>query len=125
MFRRRPFRPIRRMMMRPPVNPVIIQAVSRANQALANDNPEQAADIYTRLEQEGENRRQLRLAANMHAHAANAYAMAKNEAAGLSQARTALNQFIQLNMPDRATNLYHNITRHLRENGLGSAADAV
>ena len=123
--RRRPFRPIRRALMRPPVNPVIIQAVSRANQLLANGNPDQAAEIYARLAQEGESRRRMRPAANAHAHAANAYVIAKNESAALTHARTALNQFIQLDMPDQSAAFYNNMTQSLRDNRLNGAADIL
>lgn len=55
MFRRRPFRPMRRALMRP-VNPAIVEAVARANQALANGKPAEAAEIFARLAQEGDAR---------------------------------------------------------------------
>lgn len=124
MFRRRPFRPFRRPMMRP-VNPLVVQAVSRANQLLASGKPGDAAEIFERLAQEGESRGRPRPAANMHAHAANAYAIAKNEAAALTHARAALNQFIQLNMAERAPTFFANITRNLRENGMAGAAETL
>ena len=116
---------MRRAIMRPPVNPIVLQAVSRANQALANGQPAQAADIFARLAQEGDKRGIAKTAANAHAHAALAYASAKNEAAALTHARAALNAFTQLGMSERAAKFYGNITRGLRENGLSRAADAI
>ena len=116
---------MRRAMMRPPANPIILQAVSRANQALANGKPAEAADIFARLAQEGNKRGIAKPAANAHAHAALAYASAKNGAAALTHARAALNAFNQLGMLERAARFYANITRVLLENGLNGAADAI
>ena len=57
--------------------------------------------------------------------AALAYAPAKNETAALTHARTALIQFAQLGMIQRAPTFYNNITQKLRESGMTNAADTL
>jgi hypothetical protein len=120
---RRPFRGGGRAAMR--ANPVLVQAIQRANQLIANGQAVEAAQILTRLVQESENRGRPRLTANLHAQAARAYAAAKDEQNALSQARSALKQFVQLNMLPRVPRFYANITRDLRANGMNASADAL
>jgi len=124
---RRPLRPLRRAAVRAAMRPnqVVVQAVARANNLLANGKPNDAAQIYERLAQEAEQRGFAKPAANAHAQAALAYAMAKNENAARAHARAALNQFLQLNMAQRAPTFYNNITQKLRENGMTNAADTL
>ncbi len=106
-------------------NQVVLDAVMRANNLLANGKPNDAAQIYERLAQEAEQRGFPKHAANAHAQAAHGYAAAKNEQAALTHARAALNQFTQLSMAQRAANFFNNITQRLRDNGMASAADAL
>ena len=119
----RPMRPWRRALMQ--TNPLLAQAVMRANRLMANGKPGQAAQIYERLAQEAEQRGLAKPAANAHAQAAHAYTAAKNEQAALTHARTALNQFLQLNLLERAPRFLTNITQRMRDNGLAAAADAL
>ncbi|MDE3090470.1 MAG: hypothetical protein KGJ80_13900 [Chloroflexota bacterium] len=120
---RRPFRGGGRAAMRP--NPVLVQAIRRANQMIANGQASEAAQMLTRLVQESESRGRPRLTANLHAQAARAYAAAKDEQNALSHARSALNQFVQLDMLPRLPQFYANITRELRANGMNASADAL
>jgi len=120
---RRPMRPFRRALIG--ANPIVLQAVARANQLMANGKPGQAAQIFERLAQEAEQRGLPKPAANAHAQAAHAFTAAKNEQAALTQARAALNQFLQLNMLERAPRFFANITQRMRENGLTTVADAL
>lgn len=121
---RRPFRPMRRAVMRP-INPADLEAVSRANQLLADGKSTEAAEIFARLGQEFDARGMPRRAAQAHAHAANAFAQSKNEAAGMTHARAALNTFVRLGMTQRAAQFYANITRGLRQSGLNNSADSL
>ena len=120
---RRPFRGGARAAMRS--NPILVQSVRRANQMIANGQASQAAQMLARLAQESESRGHPRLTANLHAQAARAYAAARDEPNALSHARTALNQFVQLNMLPRVPNFYGNITRELRTNGMNTGADTL
>ena len=124
---RRPMRPLRRAVMRGAMhqNPVVLQAVMRANNLLAQGKPNDAAQIFERLAQEAEQRGHPKFAANAHAQAAHAYVQAKNETTALTHARTALTQFVQLNMVQRAPTFYNNITQKLRANGMANAADTL
>ncbi len=121
MFRR----PFRRMLRRPmlPANPIVVQAVARANQLLANGNAAEAAQIFARLAQEAESRGRPKLAANGHAQAAHAFAHARDEANTLAHARIALNWFLQLQMLGRAANFFGAITQALRATGMKAAAE--
>lgn len=120
---RRPFRGGRRAAMR--ANPMLVQSVRRTQQMIANGQAKEAAQMLTRLVQESENRERPRLTANLHAQAARAYAAAKDEPNALTHARSALNQFVQLNMLPRVPQFYANITRELRANGMNASADAL
>ncbi len=124
---RRPMRPLRRAAMRGVMRPnqIVLQAVARANNLLAQGKPNDAAQIFERLAQEGDARGLAKPAANAHAQAALAYAQAKNENTALTHARTALTQFAQLGMAQRAPTFYNNIVQKLRENGMTNAADAL
>ena len=124
---RRPMRPLRRAVMRGAMRPnqVVLQAVTRANNLLAQGKPNDAAQIYERLVQEAESRGFAKPAANAHAQAALAYALAKNETAALTHARTALIQFAQLGMVQRAPTFYNNVVQKLRENGMSNAVDTL
>ncbi|MEW5718670.1 MAG: hypothetical protein AB1817_08605 [Chloroflexota bacterium] len=124
---RRPMRPLRRAVMRGVMRPnqVVMQAVARANNLLAQGKPNDAAQIFERLAQEGEARGFAKPAANAHAQTALAYAQAKNETAALTHARAALTQFAQLGMAQRAPTFYNDIVQKLRENGMMRAADAL
>jgi hypothetical protein len=120
-------RPVRRAMrraLRHP-NPAALDAVMRANQLLANNQPAQAAQIFERLADEAARRGFAKPAANASAQAALAYAAAKNETAALGHARAALNQFARLGMTQRATNFLGEISQALRANGMARAAEAL
>ncbi len=106
-------------------NVILAQSIQRINQMIANGQAKEAAQMLTRLVQESENRGRPRLTANLHAQAARAYAVAKDEPNALSHARSALNQFVQLNMLPRVPQFYANITRDLRANGMSASADAL
>jgi len=125
MFRRpmRPMRPFRRAMMQP--NQIVLQAIERANQLMANGKPNDAAQIFERLAQEAEQRGLQKPAANAHAQAAHAYTLAKNEKAAITQARAALTKFLQLGMAQRATNFFNNAIQTAHANGWTTSADAL
>ena len=120
---RRPMRPLRRAMFAG--NPLVLQAVARANQLMADGKPGDAAQIFERLAQEAEQRGRTKPAANAHAQAAHAYTAAKNEPAAMTQARAALTEFIQLGMNQRAANFYNNAIQTARVNGWASSANAL
>lgn len=120
---RRPIRSGGRAGMRP--NPILVQTIQRTNQMIANGQAGQAAQTLTRLVQESESRGRPRLTANLHAQAARAYAAAKDEPNALSHAKSALSQFVQLNMLPRVPRFYANITRDLRANGMNASADVL
>jgi hypothetical protein len=120
---RRPFRGGGRAAIRP--NPILVQSIQCANQMIANGHASEAARMLTGLAQETASRGRPRLAANFHAQAARAYAAAKDKPNALSHARSALNQFVQLNMLPRVPQFYANITRDLRANGMNASASAL
>jgi tetratricopeptide (TPR) repeat protein len=124
---RRPMRPFRRAVIRAAIhpNPGVAQAAARANNLLAQGRPNDAAQIFEQLAQQAEQRGQLKFAGNAHAQAARAFASAKNPGSALAHSRAALNQFLQLNMIQRAVTFYNHILQALRVNGLNGEADAV
>ena len=107
------------------MNPAWMVTLAQANQLMAQGQPGQAAQMMAQLAQQVESRGRARPAAIFHGLAAHAYASSKNESAALAQARTALDQFIQLNMARRVPRFYDNISSKLRANGLASAADTL
>jgi hypothetical protein len=64
-------------------------------------------------------------AANLYAGAAHALADGGDEAHALKQARAALGLFLKNDMGDRASTFYTNISKKLRNKGLGAAADLL
>jgi hypothetical protein len=116
-------RAVRRALRHP--NPAALDAVMRANQMLANNQPAQAAQIFERLADQAARRGFAKPAANASAQAALAYTAAQNEIAALEHARAALNQFAQLGMTPRAAHFLDEILQALRANGMARAADAL
>lgn len=133
MFRRnRPMRPLRaaRRMRRfvrhsGSLQSVLVETLGRANHLLEQGKPGQAAKLFAQLAQGAENTGHPRKAANLYAQAALAFADAHADADALNQARIALNQFIQLEMDERATTFLSNITTKLRSNGKASIAETL
>jgi hypothetical protein len=119
------FPPIGRGGRRLALNQPLLQAMSRANQLLADGRPVEAAESLVQLAGRLENRGFPRRAANVRAQAARAWIQAKNQSNALDQARVALGQFLQINMPRRAAMFYLNISRSLLDNGMKDAATTM
>ncbi len=107
------------------LNRRLLQAMSRANQMLANGQAVEAAEMLTDLAQRLEQGGFPRRAANMHALAARAWMEAKRDTEALAQARAALSQFLQLNMPRRAAAFYQNAIQQAQNRGMQKAADTL
>ncbi len=117
----RPFANRRRLMLGGP----LLRALAQANQLLASGQTHEAANSLAQIAQELERRNHPRRAANLHAQAAHAYADSHDEANALLHTRAALNLFIQFGMSQRVSNLYANMTKKLRANGMNSAAETL
>ena len=101
-----------------------IEALTRANQLVAGNNPADAAPLFAELGCELDVSRPRR-AANLHTCAAHAYADAGNEQLALAQARAALTMFIQYRMINRAPVFFANITRKFNNKGMKNSASAL
>lgn len=107
-----------------PLDPPHRQVQEQANHLVDQGKPGQAAPLFAKLA-EVESGVHPRRAANLHAQAAHAFADSRQGPAALLQARAALQLFLKLQMTDRAPHFYANITRKLKNKGLGEAADAL
>jgi hypothetical protein len=121
MFRRRFSQRVAQNVLTPAQNATLKQAV----QLIGDGKAGEAAPIFARLAQETGAANHPRVSANLHAQAAHAYADSQNEAQTLIHARSALALFIQFRMIGRTPRFYSNITRKLRAQGMGSAADEL
>ncbi|MGB8645480.1 MAG: hypothetical protein WCF84_09600 [Anaerolineae bacterium] len=102
-----------------------MQQLYRANQLLMNGQAAEAAALFAQLAVELERLGHPRRAANLHVQAARAYAEARIEKNATEEGRTALNQFLQLGMAQRAARFYQNVRRRMQELGMKGAADAL
>lgn len=120
---RRPRRPI------PPRflvnNTTAIEGVTKANQMMANGEPQQAAELFMQLAGEMQASGRPRQAANMHAQAAHAWLNAGVEERALNQASLALKLFASQGMWDRAGQFKTNFMVHLRRNGSETSLTTV
>ena len=120
---RRPRRPL------PPryvvTNTTAIDGVTRANQLMANGQPQQAADLFMQLAREMQEAGRPRQAANFHAQAAHAWLDAGVKEQALSQSSLALRLFASQGMWERAGHFKVNFIAHLRRTGGESASAAV
>jgi len=104
----------------PPHRQIQIQA----NKLVAQGKSGQAAPLFAKLA-EVESSDHPRRAANLHAKAAHAFADNQQGPAALIQARAALRLFLKLQMIQRTTVFYANITKKLNNKGMKNAADAL
>jgi hypothetical protein len=105
--------------------PEQIEAAVKANRLLTAGQPGEAAVIFARIAQEMEDSQHPRLAVNLHARAAHAYADSKNETSALIQARVALSLFIQYKMVNRTQQFYTNITNKLTQRGMSKEVEIL
>lgn len=120
---RRPRRPIPpRYLM---TNTTAIDGVARANQLLANGQPQQAAELYMQLAREMQEAGRLRQAANMHAQAAHAWLDVGVQERALNQASLALRMFANQGMWERALQFKVNFLAHLHQTGGEGASTSV
>ncbi len=105
------------------LGPAQMNILERANQLLANGKPAEAAPLFAQLAGATEAGGHPRLAANLHARAAHAYADGGDGSSALVQARSALNLFLEYRMMRRAPVFYANITRKLNDRGMTAAAN--
>jgi hypothetical protein len=98
-----------------------LQSLVKANQLMENGHPKMAAPLFAQLAAGLETHRPRR-AANIHARAAHAYADGGLEQEALSQARSALNMFIQYKMDQRTPVFYANIRHKFNAKGMPGAA---
>jgi hypothetical protein len=102
-----------------------LAVLNQANQLQRSGQFGQAAPLFQRLAQEMANLNHPRRAANLHAQAAHCYADSGNAVNALSQARTAMNLFIQYQMMERTPRFYSNITRKFQARGMDQAAASL
>jgi hypothetical protein len=121
MFRRIRRQNIRRVVM----TSAQLEILSKANRLVQAGQFNDAATIMVQLAQEMERTNHPRRAANLHAMAAHTYADGRNESAALSEARLALNLFIQYKIVERTPRFYANITRKLNAGGMKAAAQTL
>jgi hypothetical protein len=105
------------------LGPAQLEMLAQANQLLNNQQPGEAAPLFARLAGELQASQHPRRAANLHARAAHAFAGAHAGPAALTQARAALDLFLQFKMAYRAAMFYTNITRKLTNDGMLPAAN--
>ncbi len=115
-------RPLRRA-VRPgqPFGPVMQQKIQQANQLYQAGKPILAADMFAQLAAQALKTGHPRRAGNLNTRAAHAYVDGKNEALALTQSRSALSLFVQLQMQGRATQFFTNIQNHMQKAGMASA----
>lgn len=101
------------------------QRLDEANHLYEEGKPGKAAPLFARLAEVLISNRQPKRAASLHALAAQAFAESRNEVGALTQARAALNLFIQYKMFERMPFFYVSITKELTKRGLGNAAETL
>lgn len=116
----RPHRPKRNPLNLPPRT-----VLATANSFYARGQPDKAAPLFVQLAGKMEAGGKPGRAANLHARAAHAYADARNEELAIAEARTALTQFLQLNLPERPAIFLRNITQKLKSRGMIAAAERL
>ena len=120
------FRPLRnRAQGINPLSASQIEVLAKANDLVKNGQSGQAAPLFAELAREMENTQHPRMAANLHAQAAHAFANNNDAQGSLLHARAALSAFIQNRMVMRTPKFYANITRKLSSNGMQAAADTL
>ncbi len=106
-------------------NTTAIDGVARANQMMANGQPQQAAELFMQLAREMQEAGRPRQAANMHTQAAHAWLDAGTQERALNQTSLALRLFASQGMWERARHFKVNFIAHLRRNGEESASTSV
>jgi len=101
------------------------QRLDEANQLYEDGKAGQAAPLFARIAEVLTANRQAQRAANLHAQAAQAYAAGSDESAALTQARSALNLFLKLNVEKRTHYFYTSIRKELTRQGMDQAAEAL
>ncbi len=101
------------------------QRLDEARQLYEDGKPSQAAPLFARIAEVQTSNRQLQRAANLHAQAAQAFAESSNETAALTQARAALNIFLQYKMVQRTQFFYASISKELNKRGMNNAAETL
>jgi hypothetical protein len=96
--------------------------LEEAERLLEDGKPAQAAPIFAKLAEVLASAGQPKRAASLHAQAALAFAESRNEVPAMTQARAALNLFLQYRM-DQATDFYYkSISSELTKHGMKNAA---
>jgi hypothetical protein len=108
-----------------PANAALAATNASVQVMIANGQAPQAAELLAQLCIQAENNRRPRIAANLHAQAARVYILSKDEPSAIKHARTALDQFLALNMIPRAGRFYPNIIQAFNAGGLPSAAKTL
>jgi hypothetical protein len=116
----RPHRPKRSPLNLPPR-----KVLATANSFYARGQPDMAAPLFVQLAGKMEADGKPGRAANLHARAAHAYADARNEELAVAEARAALTQFLQLDLPERPAIFLRNIIQKLKSRGMPAAADRL
>ena len=101
------------------------QRLDEAKHLYEDGKPGKAAPLFAKLAEVLISNRQPKRASSLHALSAQAFAENRNEIAALTQARAALNLFIQYKMLDRMPFFYASITKELTKRGLGNAAETL
>lgn len=108
-----------------PLNAGQIEILAKANHLVSTNQSAQAAPLFAELAREMEASQHPRMAANLHAQAAHAYANASDPQGALAQARSALTLFIQHQMVQRTPVFYANIVRKLNARNMQTAANIL
>jgi hypothetical protein len=96
--------------------------LEEAEHLLEDGKPAQAAPIFAKLAEVLASAGQPKRAASLHAQAALAFAQSRNESPALTQARAALNLFIQYRLGQAADFYYKSITSEMTKRGMKNAA---
>jgi hypothetical protein len=96
--------------------------LEEAERLLEDGKPAQAAPIFAKLAEVLASAGQPKRAASLHAQAALAFAQSRNEVSAMTQARAALNLFIQYRMNDATGFYFKSINSELIKHGMKNAA---
>ena len=107
------------------LTPAQLQTLAQANQFQASGHCQQAGELFSSLAGELQANQHPRRAANCYAQAAHAYADSQMPDQAESQARRALDIFIQTKMLERAPRFYTNILNKMRQSGMNPSANLI
>jgi len=127
MFRRRPFRRLRRPLLRGrrPLPPRVRQALIRANRLMAEGQFAEAGGIFEQLSEEANQRGMLIRAADLALQSSRAYFAASDVDTALEWARQALRLFVRGGRVGRVPLVLSKMTSALRQKGYDAQADQL